>query len=108
MILLDTDILIEIQRRRPIALEWVKSLETVESALPAAVAFEMLVGAENKRHLDQASALVDGFRVEAFTPYDSGRTLQLIRRYVLSTGLSLGDFMIAVQALNRRAPLFHL
>lgn len=106
MILLDTDILIEIQRHRPEALAWVESLAGTESAIPAAVAFEMMVGAQNQRHLDQAAALVDGFQVVALTAEDSTRTLDLIRQHVLTTGLGLGDYLIASQALNRQATLY--
>jgi len=50
MLLLDSDVLIEVQRGRPNAKEWLLNLQD-PIALPAAVAWEMLYGSRNKQEL---------------------------------------------------------
>jgi len=46
-----------------------------------------------------------GFSVEHLDVADSTLATRLIARLTLSSGLSLPDFLVAAQALNRRAVL---
>jgi predicted nucleic acid-binding protein len=103
--LLDTDVMIEIQRARPEALAWLPTISD-NMALPAVVALELLMGSRDKAELDRAARFVATFDVEQFDPRDGHLAVQLVERYRLSTGLGLADFLVAAQALNRSATLY--
>ena len=105
MQLLDTDVLVEIQRAQPLASEWLRSLKG-EIAIPSVVAWEMLFGSRDKAELDRSQRFLDGFAVTHLTPKDSKLAGRLIATYTLSTGLGLPDILVAAQTLNRRTTLF--
>jgi predicted nucleic acid-binding protein len=105
MILLDSDLLIEVQRGQAKAALWLNGLmEPV--ALPAPVAWELMFGSRDKNELAKAQRFLSSFDVEPLTSADSTLVEQLIGQYRLSTGLSLPDYLIAAQALNRQATLY--
>lgn len=105
MQLLDTDVLVEIQRAQPLATDWLRSLRG-ELAIPSVVAWEMLFGSRNKAELERSQRFLAEFAVAHLTPKDSGLAGSLIANYTLSTRLGLPDFIVAAQSLNRRATLF--
>ncbi len=105
MHLLDSDVLIEVQRGRPGAAAWLQSLEG-DVALPAVVALELLLGSRDKAELERARLFLAGFDVELLTPEDSELTETLVAGLGLSAGLGLPDYLIAAQAINRTATLF--
>ncbi|HLK16075.1 MAG TPA: type II toxin-antitoxin system VapC family toxin [Fimbriimonadaceae bacterium] len=105
MQLLDTDVLVEIQRAQPLATIWLQSL-TGELAIPYVVAWEMLFGSRDKSELARSRRFLAKFTVTHLTTKDSKLAGSLIESYRLSTGLGLPDFLVAAQTLNRRATLF--
>ena len=105
MILLDSDILIEVERGRQKGLDWLRTIDGA-IALPAVVALELLFGARNRAELDRTRRFLAGFDVEELDGNDSSLVRELVGEHVLSSGLGLPDFMIAAQALNRKATLF--
>ena len=105
MQLLDTDVLVEIQRAQPLAAEWLRSLKG-EIAIPSVVAWEMLFGSRDKAELERSQRFLATFAVTHLTPKDSELAGRLIADYTLSTGLGLPDFLVAAQTLNRQATLF--
>jgi len=60
MNLVDSDVLIEIQRATPAALTWLKSFHG-EISLPAAVAWELLMGARNASELRRSQGFLATF-----------------------------------------------
>ena len=104
VILLDCDVLVEAQRGRPEAAVWLRNVTDV--ALPAPVAWEMLFGSRDKQELTRSQRFLESFAVEPITPEDSDLAQKLIVAHVLKSGLSLPDFLIAAQALNRAATLY--
>ena len=103
--LLDSDVLIEIQRGAPLAAAWLASFEGM-LAIPAAVAWEFLIGSRDKAELRRAQRFLERFAVEDLVPDDSSVARELMSKYALTTGLSIPDFLIAAQAINRSAVLF--
>src|SRR5689334_17287107 len=105
MTLLDTDVMIEVQRGRTEALAWLPGIEG-DVALPAVVALELMMGSRDKGELASAGRFLKAFDVEQFEPGDGALALRLVEKYRLSTGLGLADFLIASQAINRGATLY--
>jgi len=105
MILLDTDVMVEVQRGRPGAAAWLRTLDG-PIALPAPVAWEMLVGARDRVELERTRRFLSAFDVEDVEETDSRRATQLISEHCLASGLSLPDYIIAAQCLNRGATLY--
>jgi tRNA(fMet)-specific endonuclease VapC len=104
MLLLDSDVLIEVQRGRQEAKEWLQDLSD-QVALPAAVAWEMLYGSRDKQELQKSERFLNSFAVEQLTSADSALVQQLVVDHLLSSGLSLPDYLIAAQAISRGATL---
>ena len=103
--LLDTDLMVEIQRSNPSALQWLNEYEGTLS-LPSVVAFELLLGSRNRSEMERNERFIQTFDVDSFGDADDMTTRLLILKYRLSTGLGLPDFMIAAQAINRKAILY--
>lgn len=105
MQLLDSDVLIEMQRARPGAANWLQTLKGSVS-LPAPVAWELLIGSRDKVELRRAQDFLAGFDVEPLRAEDSELAERLIGVHCLSSGLGLPDYLIAAQAINRKAKLY--
>lgn len=106
LVLLDSDVIIDIQRSVPEALSWINSARELQFALPASVAFEIVIGAKSNIHLQKGQRFLSRFEVKHLTAGDSELALELIQRHVLASGLSLADYLIAAQALNLNAILY--
>lgn len=104
MFLLDSDFVIEIQRGSTDAAHWLTSTKE-ELGLPAPVAWEILYGSRNKAELQKSDQFLTSFNVVSVTATDSSLVQTLIVSHVLSSGLSLADFLIAAQAISRNATL---
>jgi predicted nucleic acid-binding protein len=102
VILLDTDIMIEILRGRPAALEWLRTVTPEAVALPGFVAMELIQGCRNgeERRIVEREAL--------HWPTNKGceRALRTFARHSLSHGLGLLDALIAETAIEAEVPLY--
>lgn len=61
MLLLDTDIMIEITRNSPSALAWLQSLGVIELGLPGLVVMELIQGCRNKVEQQKVQKLIDHY-----------------------------------------------
>lgn len=104
MILLDTDILIDVQRGFAPAVEWLADLSELP-AVPGFVVMELIQGANNAGQVRQALKLVTPFPVVWPTEADCARALSDFAVYHLSHGLGLLDALIAACAVGRAASL---
>ncbi|HEY3567752.1 MAG TPA: PIN domain-containing protein [Thermoanaerobaculia bacterium] len=104
MILLDTDVLIDIQRGRPQALAWFSGL-TELPAVPGIVAMELIQGAQNAQQVRDALKLVAPLPIVWPTEADCARALSDFAALHLTQGLGLLDSLIAACALGRSAAL---
>lgn len=105
MSLVDSDVLIEVLRASTAAVEWLKEYKG-DLALPAAVAWELLIGSRNARELGKTEKFLSRFRVEEIDAQDSTLTRSLIVAHSRSSGLSVPDYLVAAQAINRSSTLF--
>ena len=105
MDLVDTDVLIDVQRGHPPALAWFAGLMDLP-AVPGFVVMELVQDARNAREVRRALKLVAPLQVVWPTEVDSARALSDFTAYHLSHGLGLLDALIAACAVGLSATLF--
>lgn len=104
MELVDTDVLIDVQRGHPPALNWFESL-TALPAISGFVAMELIQDARNSREVAEAKKLTAPFQFVWPTEVDCERAMFDFTAYHLSHNLGLIDALIAASALGRNATL---
>lgn len=105
MDLVDSDVLIDVQRGHPPALAWFAGL-TELPAVPGFVVMELIQDARNAREVQQALQLVAPLQIVWPTEVDCARALSDFTIYHLSHGLGLLDAMIAACAIGLAATLY--
>ncbi|HBL26548.1 MAG TPA: VapC toxin family PIN domain ribonuclease [Acidobacteria bacterium] len=104
MYLLDTDILIDVQRGYSPAVRWFSSLPVAPS-VPVLVIMELIQDAQDARQVHQVMKLVAPLPVVSLTETDCLQALSNFSAYHLSHGLGLLDSLIAACAVGRSAVL---
>jgi len=104
MRLLDTDILIDIQRNHIAAVQWFSSLTELPS-VPGLVVMELIQGAPTSQHQRNAMRLVAPLHVVWPTEADCAKALSDFSTFHLSNQLGLLDSIIAACAVGRSASL---
>jgi predicted nucleic acid-binding protein len=104
MLLLDTDVLIDIQRGHPPALAWFAGLSDVPS-VPGLVVMELIQGAHNTAELRQVQKMVAPLPVIWPGLADCQRALSDFTAYRLSHNVGLLDSLIAACAVGSSATL---
>ena len=104
MELLDTDILIDVQRGHPPAVEWFAQL-TELPVVPGYVVMELVQDAHAQSEVDEVLKLVAPLRVVWPSAADCTRALSDFSTYHLSHGLGLIDSLIAACAVGLSATL---
>src|SRR5882672_7717142 len=99
MLILDTDVLIDVQRGYSPALDWLGSLAEIPS-VPGLVVMELIQDARNAQEMRQALKLVSPLPVVWPTPADCDRALSDFTAYHLSHHLGLLDSLIAACAIG--------
>ena len=104
MLLLDTDILIDIQRGYQPAVDWFSSLEELPS-VPGFVVMELIQDAANKDQVQRARKLARPLPVVWPTAAECDRALSDFEAFHLSHSLGLLDSLIGACAVGRSAAL---
>ncbi len=104
MLLVDSDVLIDVQLGRAQAVRWISSLP-VKPAIPGPVAMELVQGAKNTAQLNAALRLVAPFTIVWPSEGDFEAAFRTFSKFHLSHGLGLLDAIIAETALRRGATL---
>lgn len=104
MDLVDTDVLIDVQRGHAPAVSWFGSL-TELPAVPGLVVMELFQDARNARELRQARRFVAPFQIVWPGEMACSRALSDFAAYHLSHGLGLLDALIAACAIGQPARL---
>lgn len=94
MVVLDTDVLIDVQRGHPAALAWFAGLGELP-AVPGLVVMELIQGARNGQEVRDALRLTAPLRVVWPTEADCQKALADFTALHLSHGLGLLDALIA-------------
>jgi predicted nucleic acid-binding protein len=106
MILLDTNILIEIYRDNVAITSIVDNMQ--EIAVCDVVRAELFYGARNKRDLQEISADLEGLPILSLLPQISEMAVNLVKTYCLSHKLEFADALIAATAIFHNVELFTL
>ncbi len=105
MILLDTNILIEMLKGDPVTGQRIGGLSD-PLAISSISAMELMYGARNKAELQQLVKFITLFQMVHLSNEISTRALQLITAYAKSHTLDIPDALIAATALEHKARLF--
>lgn len=105
MKLLDTDVLIDVQRGYPAAIAWFRELQTLP-LVPGFVVMELIQDAANNVQLQQAMKLVEHLPVVWPSQTDCARALGHFRGLHLSHRLGLLDALIGSCAIGLAATLY--
>ncbi|RUT02411.1 hypothetical protein DSM106972_058890 [Dulcicalothrix desertica PCC 7102] len=104
MYLLDTDVLIDIQRGHAPAISWFTSLAEIPS-VPGFVVMELIQDAQNMQQVRKALKLVAPLPIIWASEADCTRALSDFTTYHLSQSLGLLDALIAACAVGQNLTL---
>lgn len=107
MILLDSDVMIDLLRQYPPAVAWLDTLDDDEEViLPGFVVMELLQGCRNKAEQEKLQGELAGYGVVWPGPEDCDRALDDFTQYRLSHDAGLLDVLIGETALGLGMPLY--
>ena len=107
MILFDSDILIDLLRDHPPALEWFNSLPDNEDLIVSGfVVLELIQGCKNRYDLDKVQKTLAHFTIFWLLPEECNKALELYSKYKLSHNVGLIDVLIGRTALTLNMPLY--
>ena len=99
-LLLDTDVLVDVARGHPPAVEYLQALhDTTTVGVSVITLMELLVGCRDQLEQRRVDDFVSRFEVLPVNAEISGIALGLIRQYRLQHGLLLPDALVAATAL---------
>lgn len=105
MILLDTDVAVDILRNHPPAIAWLQGLGAALLGLPGLVVMELLQGCRNKAEQQQVEQFCQPFTVSWPAEADCQRALRDFAAFHLSHSLGLLEALIAHTAVGLSQPL---
>lgn len=106
MILLDSDVLIDLLRKYPPAMLWFNTLhDDEELMLSGYVVLELLQGCRNKAEQDQVQRELATYGVVWLSSNDSDKAVEVFAAYHLSHNAGLLDVLIGQTAVVLGAPL---
>jgi tRNA(fMet)-specific endonuclease VapC len=104
MFLLDTDVLIDIQRKHLPAIAWFQQQQTLP-IVPGFVVMELIQAARNQIEVQNAIQLTKPFQIVWPTAADCQIALQLFTQYHLTGGIGMIDALIAACTLANNGTL---
>jgi predicted nucleic acid-binding protein len=106
MVLVDTDILIDVSRNIETAINRLATEEqTGQIAISAITQMELIVGCRNKLELGHLNRFLSRYQILQVNENISALTVELIKTYRLSHGLLMPDAFIAATAIIGNLPL---
>jgi predicted nucleic acid-binding protein len=105
MIILDSDVMIDLLRQHRPAVTWLDSLEEEEIILPGFVVMELLQGCSDKIEQTKVEQVLTGFEIVWPLPETCEEALEVFARYHLSHGVGLLDVLIGQTAVALNLPL---
>jgi predicted nucleic acid-binding protein len=106
MILVDTDILIDVFRNHPPAVAWLNSVLTQKPALPGYVVLELLAGCHDKIGVQFVQQRIRNFAVLWPDSPAANAILPVFSKAHLTHALGIIDSLIAATALTHGLPLY--
>ena len=105
MTLLDTDIIIDILRKYPPAIAWLKSLDDEEIILPGFVVMELIQGCRNKTEQEKVQKTLTAYGMTWPSTTTCDEALAIFTHFHLSHSLGLLDALIGESAVALNLPL---
>lgn len=106
LILIDTDILIDVGRNIEEAVNYLARIEQQKvSGISTITKMELLVGSRNKRELKEIEEFVLRFQIINLNETIADKAFDLLKDYRLSHGLLIPDALIAATAIASGVPL---
>ena len=105
MIILDSDVMIDILRQRSSAIAWLQSLGDEEIILPGFVAMELIQGCRDKTEQAKVEKTLAQCQIVWPSSEACAMALQLFSRYHLSHNIGLLDALIGQTAISLNLPL---
>ena len=105
-LLVDTDILIDVSRGIPTAINRLKS-EAITStlAISSITQMELIVGCRNKTELQNLEKFLRRYLIIKVNELITDKAIELLSQYRLSHGLLIPDGLIAATAIVTNSPL---
>jgi predicted nucleic acid-binding protein len=104
MILIDTDIVIDVLRSFPNAIAWLHTINE-EIAISGFSAMELVQGCDNKKEQSAVEKFLKSVAVMWLPPESSQKVLEIFAKYHLSHKVGLIDALIAQTALDLKTEL---
>lgn len=106
LLIIDTDILIDIGRNNKVAIERLKlEKDKYELTVSVITEMELLIGCRNKTELKYVEQFLEGFEILSLNLEISKKAVDLLKQYRLSHGLLIADSLIAATAIIFNAAL---
>lgn len=100
LLIVDTDILIDIGRNDNVAIERLKlEKDKYELAVSVITEMELIIGCINKTELKYVEQFLESFEVLSLNLEISRKAVDLLKQYRLSHGLLIADSLIAATAI---------
>jgi predicted nucleic acid-binding protein len=106
MILLDTDIMVDILRDYPPAVQWMQSLGDEAIALPGFVVMELIQGCQTKIELTNIRKRLAQFQVYWPEVDDCNQAVEIFAQYHLSHQTGIIDVLIGQLAVSTNGSLY--
>ncbi len=107
MILLDSDVMIDLLRQHPPAVAWFDTLEDEEEIiLPGYVVMELIQGCRNRVEQERLQRELAIYGIVWPAPEDCDRALEIFTQYRLSHNAGLLDTLIGQTAVALGIPLY--
>lgn len=98
--LIDTDVLIDVSREIPEALNCLFQIDSRSSrAISVVTQMELLVGCRNRSEQHSLAKFLTDFRVVPIDPIMSQIAVRLLQQYRLSHGLLIADALVAATSM---------
>jgi len=106
MVIVDTDVLIDVFRRYAPAVEWLaKTVDEDEVVLPGYVVMELIQGARDKEEQEKMRKTIEEYAVVWPSEETCNQATQMLAKYHLSSGIGIIDALIGQLALDMGLPL---
>lgn len=105
MIILDSDVMIDLLRQYPPAVAWLETLGDEEIILPGFVVMELLQGCSNKNEQEQVENVLAKFEAAWPSPETCDEAVTIFARYHLSHQVGVLDALIGQTAVALNLPL---
>jgi predicted nucleic acid-binding protein len=105
MILLDTDVMVDVLRGYEPAIVWLTAISDAEIGVPGLVAMELIQGCQNAREQKRLEKALNAYPLYWADPQDCDRALKNFATHHLSYNIGLLDALIAETAISEDAEL---